>query len=184
MKNEIIHIIKRNVFDFQFVTNVFAFLVLSGPISLIFKYYALDLMFKILFACFILSIIVFVCGGIVLISSANSLLKDGNVIWATVDLDMLHFDGTILSVYCFEEKEGRKIYYKGTSVIGNKQWGFDVKSLLTKEGIIPVVVDPDDSERYIVLLKEIVDMFYTGKNKRYRTDVIRGITWPKDESGR
>ena len=37
-------------------------------------------------------------------------------------------------------------------------------------------------EELIVLLKEIVDMFYTGKNKRYRTDVIRGITWPKNVS--
>ena len=119
MENKLIRIIKRTVFDFQFLSNIFASLFLLGPFSLVFKYYALDLMFKIFFACFILAVIVFVCGAIVLISSANSLLKEGNVIWATVDIDMLHYDGTTLSVYCFEEKEGRKIYYKGTSVIGN-----------------------------------------------------------------
>lgn len=181
MNNKIIHIRKRTVSDIDFLSYPFSVMFISGLLSFVSKDSTNNWIFEIFFPCFILSVIVFVCCGTVFTTSANNLLKEGQVIWATVDIKMLHYDGTMLSVYCYEEKDGHKTYYKATARFRDRGLVPTVKSLLIQEGMIPVVVASGNPESYIVLLKEIIDMCDSNKGNRSRTDIIRGIGWMKNE---
>lgn len=180
MENKSVRIVKRNLTDFPIIlAGILLCLILFVPLASSFKDGAYVWVYHICWICFIVLMIVFACLAVLFVSSANGLLKEGNVIWATVDLDMLHYDDAILSVYCYLPRGERRIYYKGTTAPSNRKWAKEAKDLLTKEGIVPMIVDPEDPERYIVLVKDIVAMYSDGKKKGYGMDVIRRITWPE-----
>lgn len=179
MKLEFLRVCKRNLLDIDSCKYSFAIMLLSGGISLLFRENSNGdniFLFEIFFPIFIVSSVVFFACGILGTISMNNLLKNGKVIWATVDVDMMHYDGSMLSVYCYEEKGGQKIYYKATQGF-DRRLEFPVKQFLRDVGIIPVVIDPEDGRRYVVLIKDIVYMCDSKKRDSLQTDVIRTIEW-------
>lgn len=179
MDNEILYIKKRNFFDCYWCQQLCIYMLLLGVVYYVFKIQfntGDTMLLNIIGSLFILTFGLWLFGSFFESSSINNFLKDGQVIWAIVDQDMLYYNDAMLSVYCYVEKEGQKTYYKATQGV-NRRLGVPVMCFFVEKGRIPVVVDSEDDSRYVVLLKEMIDICDDRKKTLSRLDVIRKIGW-------